>query len=57
MVVGSAEAVTTAELMDVGLMGTPPLTALDVVVAGQNCAPHSRSVGQQPPPWLAGHDR
>jgi hypothetical protein len=34
-----------------------PLDCKDVDKAGQLADPHARSVGQQPPPRLAGHDR
>ena len=52
----SVAAVTVAAAPDVGRTGTLTIEDDAVDEGGHSCGPHRRSVGQQPPPSVAGHD-
>ena len=49
-------AVTVAASPDVGRTGTLTIEDDGFVEGGHSCGPHRRSVGQQPPPSVVGHD-
>ena len=52
-----AVVVSVVVTSEVGLIGGAAEAVDEVVVAGQFADPQSRSVGQQPPPSEAGHER
>ena len=52
----AAVVVVATEVGRTGAAAAGLLLDADEEVAGQTVAPHARSVGQQPPPRLAGQD-